>query len=160
MSTPFTLGQTFYDHGNANGDPDLGGHTTDGGHVSGFTRARYVECDRYDCLPVLVIDPSNADHVAAITEAIGPCTKSALAICGERSCNTSRIGHALESVMFGPKPHEPRGDGAVVEDRVGHRWVRIAGPQSESDKPWRRRGATARDWDHVTCVRVLSEGVS
>lgn len=57
-----------------------------------------------------------------------------------------------------PKPEEPQGDGAVVEDASGHRWVRIAGSAVDSP-PWRHRGHTARLWDNISAVRILSEGV-
>lgn len=67
------------------------------------------------------------------------------------------VARQIEAQIKPPKPDEPMGDGAVVEDRCGYRWVRIAGP---GDGPaWRHRGHNAREWDHVNAVRILSEGV-
>ena len=57
-----------------------------------------------------------------------------------------------------PKPEEPTGLGAVVEDAVGFKWVRW---QRRTTKCWRREddGATYASWADVKAVEVLSEGV-
>lgn len=45
-------------------------------------------------------------------------------------------------------------------DRLGHRWVRVASDEwNDNPTPWRRRGSSARIWDHVNAVEVLSRGV-
>lgn len=60
-----------------------------------------------------------------------------------------------------PKPEEPQGQGAVVEDEDGARWLRrIEGGRN----PWMfydkaAKSTTARDWPEITAVRVLSPGV-
>lgn len=55
-----------------------------------------------------------------------------------------------------PKPDEPLGLGAVVEDVAGHRWILVFQKgmwQREDDRDvW-------RTWEAVMAVRVLSEGV-
>lgn len=55
-----------------------------------------------------------------------------------------------------PKPDEPTGLGAVVEDADGNRWVLYTTPDSTA--PW-CDGMTSYEWDEVDAVRVLSEGV-
>lgn len=56
-----------------------------------------------------------------------------------------------------PKPDEPTGLGAVVEDAEGGKWVRIV----SSAGWWWRSNRTSRNlrWSAVDAVRVLSEGV-
>ena len=66
-----------------------------------------------------------------------------------------------------PKPEEPTGLGAVVEDAAGTVWVRVAADDDPGNDtlracaspPWRHRGLTAKWWAHLDAVRVLSEGV-
>ena len=57
-----------------------------------------------------------------------------------------------------PKPAEPTGLGAVVEDAEGSKWVRS---ERWPEQPWDPCGV--RDggfpWEHIDAVRVLSEGV-
>ena len=61
-----------------------------------------------------------------------------------------------------PKPDEPQGLGAVVEDADGQRWLRVGTHGDCND--WRRvRGdladSAAFDWSDFEPIRVLSEGV-
>lgn len=59
-----------------------------------------------------------------------------------------------------PKPAEPTGLGAVVEDADGQRWVRTEDYAGERvyEKPWLNAGLR-RNWQIVAAVRVLSEGI-
>jgi hypothetical protein len=66
------------------------------------------------------------------------------------------IATALESATKPPKPAEPTGLGAVVEDAAGQQWVRITNP---NQTPWMRGGSFPRQWRHIDAVKVLSEGV-
>lgn len=65
-----------------------------------------------------------------------------------------------------PKPDEPTGLGAVVEDAMGRRWVRVLhGPAHPglipSEGPWKIERFTVRElWDGIDVARVLSEGVT
>jgi len=56
-----------------------------------------------------------------------------------------------------PKPAEPTGLGAVVENSDGGRWVRT---DVAVDRPWWRYPGITSGWAQVDAVRVLSEGVS
>ena len=57
-----------------------------------------------------------------------------------------------------PKPSEPTGLGAVVEDDEGDSIVRVlSGRQSE---PWFGPDGERYEWVDINVVRVLSEGVS
>lgn len=60
-----------------------------------------------------------------------------------------------------PKPEEPTGLGAVVEDETGRRWVRI----NTGDHPWVLTpegplGSNCEEYEFIAAVRVLSEGVT
>lgn len=60
-----------------------------------------------------------------------------------------------------PKPEEPTGLGAVVEDSDGERWIRTSTPEDDADdlnKPWYRRGVR-KNWLIVDAVRIVGEGV-
>lgn len=57
-----------------------------------------------------------------------------------------------------PKPVEPTGLGAVVEDADGKRWVLSA--DADCANPWNEAsGYDTREWSDIDAVRVLSEGV-
>ena len=65
-----------------------------------------------------------------------------------------------------PAIEEPKGLGAVVEDREGFRWIRSqdASKDTSSVRPWLREDDRVlaqkwSTWDDLNVVRVLSEGV-
>lgn len=97
--------------------------------------------------PLAVIDPEDDEQVARlenILEAMG-----------------CRIGASVPAALrefadpTPPKPDEPTGLGAVVEDTDGDRYVRHHG----DCKPWLPAESFAVSWQDVPAVRVLSEGV-
>lgn len=63
---------------------------------------------------------------------------------------------------------EPTLVGAVVEDHRGLLWVRVADADTDPggdwqqrtqlSPPWRRPGVSAKWWDHLEAVRILSPG--
>jgi len=68
----------------------------------------------------------------------------------------------IEAQTKPPKPAEPTGLGAVVEDADGMRWVQARA----EEYPWRPSvaveigaGPLYKPWDQIDAVRVLSEGV-
>jgi hypothetical protein len=66
------------------------------------------------------------------------------------------VAKQIEAQTKPPKPAEPTGLGAVVEDAAGQQWVRITNP---NQTPWMRGGSFPRQWRHIDAVKVLSEGV-
>jgi hypothetical protein len=61
-----------------------------------------------------------------------------------------------------PKPDEPTGLGAVVEDADGEKWIRTTTPDRDMDnldKPW-ANGPVRRHWQIVEAVKVLNAGWS
>jgi hypothetical protein len=77
------------------------------------------------------------------------------------SAPAQAIADQIEAQTKPPKPAEPTGLGAVVEDDLGRRWVRID-DDPELNKPWRPADMAAirSHWQNVKAVRVLSEGVA
>lgn len=60
-----------------------------------------------------------------------------------------------------PKPEEPTGLGAVVEDEDGERWTRVESGEAETRNPWYPSACDQQpaEWDEINAARVLSEGV-
>lgn len=103
--------------------------------------------------PLVVIDPESDADVARLENALE-----------DQGC---RVGTGVRAALrefanpTPPKPDEPQGLGAVVEDDGGGLWIRTAEPRF----PWRidyegGNGAESTVWEHVAAVRVLPEGVS
>lgn len=153
--TPHEVTAQWWDHAtlwNAD-DPSLldAGHTTDGGRVFGITRTRYTECDHYGCEPVAVIAYKDRGAVERLGQALYNASSR---VQDEVDC----IADALREFANPkpPKPEEPTGLGAVVEDTEGEQWVRF---RAATGWWWRDvLGKNCRYAD-LPAVRVLSEGV-
>lgn len=98
--------------------------------------------------PLVVIDPESAEDCERL---------------GRLWNKHARVADALREFADPkpPRPEEPTGLGAVVEDSKGVRWVR-----SREDKPgllgavWENSaGLSHSPWTGIDVVRVLSEGV-
>lgn len=129
MSTPFTVGATYYAHCGIDGDdPSMWGHTTDGGRVLGVTRARYAECDRYGCRPVVVLDPEDREQVERLLRGYGNWPRAQDDGIENYPHYVEWMQAALRSLIAPPKPpDEPAsiqgfevitesGEGIVHED--------------------------------------------
>lgn len=109
--------------------------------------------------PLLVIDVEDCERVEEVTRAIfGP-----LADAGRNS-----VVDGLRSLLTPPKPAEPLGLGAVVEDDKGDLWVRIYTHANDCND-WREVGGYRagddekdhrRSYSELPAVRVLSQGVT
>lgn len=112
--------------------------------------------------PLAVIDPEDREQVKRLCDLI-PWLGSAPNLVDDMQAALREYAAPKP-----PKPEEPTGDGAVVEDAHGNRWTRIAGappldPHGAREcqsPPWRRRSYAAKWWDDLRAVRVLSEGVA
>lgn len=96
---------------------------------------------------VAVIDPANTADLERLAKLIA---------------NTGTLAEALTRYAAGegltpPKPAEPTGLGAVVEDEEGVLWTHTG---LATISPWVRGGiGDWRDYGNIAVVRVLSEGV-
>lgn len=109
--------------------------------------------EAYDLRPLVVIDPEDREQV----ERLYASWLDNLA-APEREAQVNAMQAALRSLFDPPKPDEPKGLGAVVEDETGIRWVRAA----QAGDPWRPTSGPAnwREYGLIKAVRVLSEGVT
>lgn len=69
---------------------------------------------------------------------------------------------AMVRVPKPPKPNEPTGLGAVVEDAAGERWIKVYA-FGDDDRTWAVHGCVGSIYDwrayaDIDAVRVLSEG--
>ena len=72
------------------------------------------------------------------------------------------IADQIEAQTKPPKPAEPTGLGAVVEDAAGKRWTRVEpAANATSRNPWYPADCDEQpeEYANIDAVRVLSEGV-
>lgn len=114
-----------------------------------------VPCERH-CKPVVVIDPENSDQVEALIEAVDRASgRGQPRIASVRTRNFSA---ALRALITPPKPPEPQGLGAMVQDADGHLWHCVS-RVPEDDPTWYCDTSRARSaWECIAAVKVLSEG--
>lgn len=100
----------------------------------------------------VVIDPEDREQVERLAWSIG--------YHGDADLFADRLQAALREFANPrpPKPEEPTGLGAVVEESDGAVWVRT---DTSTSNRWVRAGfGTRARWDGINAVRVLSEGVT
>lgn len=110
-------------------------------------------------LDLVVLDAEDREAVVQLRKAL--CDSGAFT--GLTKGNISKLQSALREFADPkpPKPEEPTGLGAVVEDIEGRQWVRF---KHYEIKPWSLDGPSAERhhaqfWRDIDVVRVLSEGV-
>lgn len=134
-------------------------------HSNGMI-ANHEGCEGADvwCKPrrVAVIDPDDREQVDRLSASYD----IALRYEGTVGPTVDESAIAMQAALrefanpTPPKPEEPMGLGAVVEDADGDRWVRVN--VATGMQEWRCCDADGefRRWVGVDAVRVLSEGVS
>lgn len=100
-----------------------------------------------DVRPLVVLDLDGWD-VGQLIEALSA------PICA--TIGSRFVADQIEAQTRPPKPPEPQGLGAVVEDSDGQLWVRAG--DDGGPNPW-CEGIDWEPWDRIRAVRVLSEGV-
>lgn len=102
---------------------------------------------------LVVIDPEDREQVERLT---GILIDAMHGWPEPKGLSPSLVADALRSLIAPPKPEEPTGLGAVVEDAEGNLWVQVY-----EKGLWQR--SDDRDvwtvWEKFSAVRVLSEGV-
>jgi len=107
---------------------------------------------------VAVVDFEDREQVERLLRAWCECTYSSQALLDKIPRMQAALREFAEPTP--PRPEEPTGLGAVVEDAEGVRWVRKG--DERCGCPWSRQIGAAfsgQDWDRIDAVRVLSEGV-
>lgn len=122
-----------------------------------------------DARPLVVIDPEDREQTARLADLFCEARWCHTAAGDSDECDPltrSAMREALAAFAnpTPPKPPEPTGLGAVVEDASGHRWVRAGlGVAGADATPWQGvypGPVERRHWRDIAAVRVLSEGVS
>jgi hypothetical protein len=147
------------------------------GHVRGmYTADGWVCSDMHypavhgytDLRPLVVIDPVSITGPNETGEDGDPLTE--IANCLRRLAEGDhprsyrrRVAERLAEVFdpTPPKPDEPQGLGAVVEDEQGLRWTRVESGEAETRNPWYPALASVQpaEYADISAVRVLSPGV-
>ena len=114
--------------------------------------------------PLVVIDPEDREQVERLAAAyVSEGTQRGYAMPGHQmEDRRDAMQAALREFANSkpPKPDEPTGLGAVVEDESGDLWIRTCEPCDRClNKPW-QQGPVHKNWQIVDAVRVLSEGVT
>lgn len=114
--------------------------------------------------PLVVLDLPHPDLAAKVMRQVAGFIREHHGCAVEDSTYADMIADQIEQQTRPPKPAEPTGLGAVVEDSHGKRWTRY---DCQGDpQPWWCDGAGPDipverrfSYDDIDAVRVLSEGV-
>lgn len=109
--------------------------------------------DDYNPRPLVVIDPEDLEQVKRFVRGIYPSGAATI---------VDDFQVALRSLVTPPKPDEPTGLGAVVEDEEGALWVKWS-TLHRADRNWKRHdehGGNYLAWSDLAVTEVLSEGVT
>lgn len=113
-----------------------------------------------DLRRLVVIDPSDRDQVERLTKVLVEAAHrdgNYVVSDGGIHPDTTQAALRVFAVASPPKPAEPTGLGAVVEDAEGEAWVRN---NPCDDCKWRSSDGVWLDFADIDAVRVLSEGVT
>lgn len=110
--------------------------------------------------PLVVIDPEDREQAGRLLDLYTSVVRPFRGEDEPDDWRTDRMQDALRSLLTSPKPDEPTGLGAVVEDAEGERYVRWAA-RHRAERHWKgEESGDYRAWPDVAAVRVLFEGVS
>lgn len=105
--------------------------------------------------PVVLIDPEDREQIERLTKVLAETYMPGY--------NWEWVQAALRSLIAPPKPPEPIGLGAVVEDADGLRWTRVESGETITRNPWYPAADDERQPDeyrNIAAVKVLSDGVT
>lgn len=114
--------------------------------------------------PLVVIDPEDREQVERIRESLERMSFSTWA-CGATSCLQGALREFADPKP--PRPDEPTGLGAVIEDTDGVLWTRTEHKPNLTGTVWvsafhrtQADSSVMREYADIAAVRVLSEGVA
>lgn len=141
-----------------------------GSWASGAAMGREVfDRDIIEIRPLVVIDPADREQMERLLDAHNKAEQEAACKggeCGSGSCwiDIMRGTFREFAAPKPPRPDEPQGLGAVVEDAEGYAYIRIH-VRDDIDFSWSvvdeaaNKGFRMWKWADIDVVRVLSEGV-
>lgn len=136
----------------------LGARTEDGDVWMLHHGGHCVDENAESVRPLVVIDPESSEQVDQLTKAVvEACYRDGNLTVSDNGIHSDTMQAALREFAnpTPPKPEEPQGLGAVVEDANGVPWVRCE--NAELEPHWYARNKMKKFAD-VAAVRVLSEG--
>jgi hypothetical protein len=107
-----------------------------------------------DVRPLVVIDPEDREQIERLAEAIDRADYDH----GGKYPDVYQA--ALRSLVSPPRPVEPLGLGAVVEDDISVRWVRVNTATGTAEWRCTEPVPEHRRYADIAVVKVLSEGVT
>ena len=118
------------------------------------TPRRFMDHEVSGVYPLVVIDPEDVEQVERLAQCYIATWRGGYGNETTEGITTRQMRQALREFAnpTPPKPEEPTGLGAVVEDAEGQTWLR------DWRGYWRAPDVTCR-WAKVDAVRVLSPGV-
>lgn len=122
-------------------------------------RAEFIDALR-DVLGLVVIDPEDREVVRRVMDAYSEVASAGLYSTAPK-VSVEQMQAALRSLLAPPKPQEPTGLGAVVEDAGGVRWTRVESTDLTRN-PWYPADDADKqpaEYHTIDAARVLSEGV-
>lgn len=114
-----------------------------------------------DLRPLVVIDPEDREQVGQLADLFDGAVDGGSGWTGAMQAALREFAN-----LTPPKPEEPTGHLAVVEDVDGVRWVNWRDPRDGAvahDRHWQSSEMDAEKWcnySDINVVRVLSEGVT
>jgi hypothetical protein len=121
-------------------------------HAEGSSADRVTSFAR----PLVVIDPEDREQVDALLQAYYTVPDSGPLPASQMTRDQLQMRAALRSLVTPPKPGEPTGLGAVVEDMKGLTWVR----RHPAGEAWVNGYQRWAAYEYIDAVKVLSEGVT
>jgi len=113
--------------------------------------------------PLVVIDPEDREQVERLARICHDLDGVELDNPEPMTTRGLAMRQALRSLIAPPKPPEPTGLGAVVEDEGGTRWTRVEpAAKAITRNPWYPADDDERqpaEYADIAAVRILSEGV-
>lgn len=129
-------------------EPRLRWVTTDDRLVDAEDEGWWFSYQVTDVSPLVVLDLSGGRDLRYTVADLRDAAKRT------RNTRLAEIADQIEGQTRPPKPAEPTGLGAVVEDADGERWVR------RHSGSFLNPGNFPRDYADINAVRVLSPGVT
>lgn len=129
-----------------------------GSWACGVATARIAnDEDILEARPLVVIDPEDREQVERLADLNERATPEGW-VSPTDATNAMQAALREFADPTPPKPDEPTGLGAVIEDANGDLWVRLR----PAEWQWRRADDEGlfQGWHNISAVRVLSPGVA
>jgi hypothetical protein len=120
-----------------------------------------LRCGPSGVRPLVAIDPEDREQVERLGNALAiEVARDLETDSGARTIIRDAVAPVLRSLLAPPKPDEPQGLGADVEDADGVLWVQV---RTDFRRAFRQASGEhtgrSREYQNIDAVKVLSEGI-